>query len=231
MPIQAVFFDLDDTLHDSQHSFEQTVKKLFPKVASQLTMNALYIKFREASDLLWKDYVEGNMPLSDLRTKRIIMAMKSLDMTIDAELANLFQKQYEYYQNHLKLFPEVLDLLKVLKQKGILVGMITNGPVEHQHKKISSLQLTDHIPRHLIYVSDGVGVAKPNPDIFHYVKNRVNLMPEELLYVGDSWENDIVGSSKAGWKSLWFNHRNREPETNHEPLAVIHNLTTILEYV
>ncbi|WP_157077365.1 HAD family hydrolase [Robertmurraya korlensis] len=231
MTIQAVFFDLDDTLHDSQHSFEQTVKKLFPEVASQLTMNALYIKFREASDLLWKDYVEGKTPLSDLRTRRVIMAMKSLDMTIDSELANLFQKQYEYNQKHLKLFPEVPGLLGALKERGLLVGMITNGPVEHQHNKITSLQLTDHIPRHLIYVSDGVGVAKPNPDIFHHVRNSVNLLPHELLYVGDSWENDIVGSSKAGWKSLWFNHRKREPETNHEPLAVIHKLTTILEYV
>jgi HAD superfamily hydrolase (TIGR01662 family) len=231
MTIKALFFDLDDTLHDSQYPFEKTVEELLPEVASELNMNALYIKFREASDWLWKDYVAGEMSLVELRTKRMILALKGMDITIDSETARLFQNQYEYNQSQLKMFPEVPNLLEEIKRKGITVGMITNGPVEHQHSKISSLGLKSHIPIDLIFVSDGVGVAKPNPDIFHHVRKHVNLLPHELLYVGDSWENDIVGSSKAGWQSLWFNHRKREPETNHKPLAVIHNLSNILDYV
>jgi putative hydrolase of the HAD superfamily len=231
MMIKALFFDLDDTLHDSQYPFEKTVEELFPDIASELNMNELSIKFREASDWLWKDYVAGNMSLVDLRTKRIMLALKRMDITIDSEMAGLFQNQYEFNQSQLKMFPEVPNLLDGLNIKGITVGMITNGPVEHQHSKISSLGLKSHIPTDLIFVSDGVGVAKPNPDIFHHVRKHVNLLPHELLYVGDSWENDIAGSSEAGWYSLWFNHRKREPETNHKPLAVIHNLSSILDYV
>lgn len=231
MMIKALFFDLDDTLHDSQYPFEKTVEELFPEIASEINMNDLSIKFREASDWLWKDYVAGNLSLVDLRTKRIMVALKRMDITIDSEEARLFQNQYEYNQSQLKMFPEVPNLLGMLKKKGITVGMITNGPVEHQHSKISSLGLKSHIPIDLIFVSDGVGVAKPNPDIFHHVRKHVNLAPHELLYIGDSWENDVVGSSKAGWHSLWFNHRNKEPETNHKPLAVIHNLSSILDYV
>ncbi len=231
MKIKALFFDLDDTLHDSQYPFEKTVEELLPEVASELNMNELYIKFREASDWLWKDYVAGKMSLVDLRTKRMILALKSMNITIDSETARMFQNQYEYNQSQLKMFPEVPNLLEEIKRKGITVGMITNGPVEHQHSKISSLGLKSHIPSNLIFVSDGVGVAKPNPDIFHHVRKHVSLPPHELLYVGDSWENDIVGSSKAGWQSLWFNHRKREPETDDKPLAVIHNLLKILDYV
>lgn len=231
MAIQAIFFDLDDTLHDSQFPFEHTVEKLFPEVASGFDMNTLYKKFREASDWLWKDYVEGEMSLSELRNKRIILTLQSIDISIDSALAQAFQKQYEINQGELKIFPEVPRIFEALKEREIIVGMITNGPVEHQHKKISSLGLTSHIPTNLIFVSDGVGVAKPNPDIFHHVRDRVNIVPQNIIYVGDSWENDIVGSSKAGWQSLWFNHRKREPETNHEPLAVIHNLASILDYI
>jgi putative hydrolase of the HAD superfamily len=160
-----------------------------------------------------------------------MLALKRMDISIDSEMARLFQKQYEYNQSQLKMFPEVPNLLNELNKKGIIIGMITNGPVEHQHSKISSLGLKNHIPIDLIFVSDGVGVAKPNPDIFHHVRKKINLLPHELLYVGDSWENDIAGSSEAGWQSLWFNHRKREPETNHKPLAVIHNLSNILDYV
>jgi HAD superfamily hydrolase (TIGR01549 family) len=231
MAIEAIFFDLDDTLHDSQFPFEHTVEKLLPEVASGYDMNHLYKKFREASDWLWKDYVKGDISLSELRTRRIILALKSIDISIDTSVAQAFQQQYEKNQGQLKMFPEVPEVVKALKEKGIVVGMITNGPVEHQHKKISSLGLNSHIPTNLIFVSDGVGVAKPNPDIFHHVRERVNIVPQRILYVGDSWENDIVGPTTAGWQSLWFNHRKREPETNHKPLAVIHNLSSILDYI
>ena len=231
MAIEAIFFDLDDTIHDSQFPFEHTVEKLLPEVAAGFDMNTLYKKFREASDWLWKDYVDGTISLSDLRTRRIMIALESIDISIDTGTAQAFQQQYERNQGQLKMFSEVPSVMEALKEKEILVGMITNGPVEHQHRKISSLGLTSHIPANLIFVSDGVGVAKPNPDIFHHVRERINILPQRILYVGDSWENDIVGPSLAGWQSVWFNHRKREPETNHNPLAVIHNLSSILEYV
>jgi len=78
-----------------------------------------------------------------------------------------FQQNYEKSLNDLKLFSEVPKLFNELKISGLEVGLITNGPTAHQQDKIRQLRLTQFIREELIFISDQVGIAKPNPDIFH----------------------------------------------------------------
>lgn len=35
------------------------------------------------------------------------------------------------------------------------------------------------------------------------------MTPETTLYVGDSYDNDVMGGHNGGWKTMWFNHRGR----------------------
>ena len=42
------------------------------------------------------------------------------------------------------------------------------------------------------------------------METRLNLVPESLLYIGDSFENDVIGAKAAGWSVWWFNHQNRK---------------------
>jgi FMN phosphatase YigB (HAD superfamily) len=129
-----------------------------------------------------------------------------------------------------KLFQDVPSLLLQLKTKGFQLGIITNGPTEYQLNKIKSLGLTAFFPRDLLFISDEVGVAKPNPAIFHYTAQKVNKSCEDLLYIGDTWENDVVAPINAGWQSIWFNHRQRQPVSKHKPFAEIKCLSKILDF-
>ncbi len=38
------------------------------------------------------------------------------------------------------------------------------------------------------------------------------MLPEETLYVGDNYDNDVLGAKSANWQALWFNHRERKIE-------------------
>ena len=69
----------------------------------------------------------------------------------------------------------------------------------------------------MIFISDAVGIAKPDPEIFAYVNRRTETTAEQCLYVGDTWANDVVGALEAGWKVCWYNPRGRQPLTAHEP--------------
>jgi FMN phosphatase YigB (HAD superfamily) len=64
----------------------------------------------------------------------------------------------------------------------------------------------------MFFISDGLGVAKPDPYIFEYVARKKQIAPSRLIYVGDSWTNDVVPPIVSGWNSIWYNHRNR-PQT------------------
>lgn len=229
MAIKAIFFDLDDTLHDHLYPFSKAFKDSFTNLYQQLDVESLYKKFRDFSDLLWKKYSNQELTLEELRIARIVMALEYFQKSITNEQASDFQAQYEMNLDDLKLFAEVPELINVIKAKGKLVGIITNGPVQHQFNKINSLGLTSYVSRDHIFISDGVGVAKPNKQIFHHVAQKVNMIPSEMLYIGDSWPNDVVAPMEAGWKAIWYNHRKRLPGTGNKPLAVIDHLLSIID--
>ena len=61
-----------------------------------------------------------------------------------------------------------------------------------------------------IIISQATGYEKPDIEIFDLGKKQFSLNPENSLYVGDNFNNDVVGSKRAGWQALWLNHRNRQ---------------------
>lgn len=226
MPIKAIFFDLDDTLHDHQKPFADTFSNMFPNVGMDGIEN-VYKKYRYFSDLLWENYIRKEITLEELRIFRTVELLKSYEQEISNEMAKEFQLKYESALLSIELLPEVPELLIKLNHMGFELGIITNGPTEHQKNKIDSLSLTKYIPKDRIFISDEVGVAKPDPKIFHKAGQSLMFSPENYLYIGDSWTNDVIGAHNAGWHSIWFNHRKRNAETNHKPLKEIEKLNSI----
>lgn len=58
-------------------------------------------------------------------------------------------------------------------------------------------------------ISETIGIAKPDRRIFDQMAQQLYCEPEELLYVGDSFQNDVVGAKNAGWRVWWFNHQHQ----------------------
>ena len=52
--------------------------------------------------------------------------------------------------------------------------------------------------------STRVGLSKPDPQIFHLAVQALACPPSEVLYVGDSFEKDIVGAHAAGLRTAWL---------------------------
>ena len=57
------------------------------------------------------------------------------------------------------------DLLQSLKEK-VTLGIITNGPAQHQWDKVNALGVTEWIPVGHVFISGALGVAKPDKRIF-----------------------------------------------------------------
>ena len=55
------------------------------------------------------------------------------------------------------------------------------------------------------------GQRKPHPAIFRDAVGKLGSNPAETWYVGDLWENDVVGSSRAGLLPVWLNANATEP--------------------
>jgi HAD superfamily hydrolase (TIGR01549 family) len=219
---EAVFFDLDDTLYDQLTPFKMALDHCRIDLANA-KVEELFKKVRYFSDVLWKVHIRGEISLELLRIERIRCAFNDFGLSLSNQQAREVQERYEFEQQQINPFPEVFSIINDLQTRKLIVGVLTNGPVQHQMNKIKALQIDQIIPPERIFISDGIGIAKPDKRVFEYVQRQVNIEPNKCCYIGDTWENDVVPPIEAGWTSIWFNHRKREPQSNHIPLETIMN--------
>ncbi|MGK0550847.1 HAD family hydrolase [Enterococcus faecalis] len=212
--MKAIVFDVDDTLYDQQQPFRNAIEQVFPQVTAT-DLHQLYIRFRHHSDERFPQVMSGDWSLEFMRYFRINESLKDLGYEeVHQKTALFFQEVYEKELDNIVMHPEIKKLLDRLKACQIPMGIITNGPTDHQSRKVKQLQLENWIPSERIIISQSTGYQKPEKEIFHLASQQFQMNPEETLYVGDSFENDVVGARNGGWHALWFNHRLRALPAN-----------------
>ena len=210
IPILGIVFDLDDTLYDQRSPFAEAINAQFPAFPEN-EMTSLFLRFRYYSDLHYMKSITGEWTLTKMRVERIRLALADFDFIPQEDRLEAFQASYDRALQTIRLPSEVISSLNFLTQQTDLsLGIITNGPVERQKDKITALQLTRWIGPERIIISDAVQIQKPDPEIFHLMEKRLNIAPESLLYIGDSFDNDVVGAKAADWSVWWFNHQGRD---------------------
>ncbi len=118
---------------------------------------------------------------------------------------------YKIYQvwegtfRHIRPLPGVGEVLRELKHRGFIVAAMSDFPVE---QKLRFFGL-DSEYWDLAITSEDSGYLKPHARAYQYLSQKLNLLPSEILYVGNSYRNDIEGAKKAGYWAAFFARKNR----------------------
>ena len=66
-----------------------------------------------------------------------------------------------------------------------------------------------------VFISDEIGWQKPRKEFFDRCFERIggDLLPSQVLLVGDSLTSDILGANLAGLDACWFNPAQKTNET------------------
>lgn len=200
-------FDVDDTLYDQMEPFERAFQKHFSRFKDEVKIEELYKLSRKYSDEAFESTGYEITNLRKMHIYRISKAFEELGIGITEEEALAFQLDYEAFQNEIKLIEEVPQIFELLLQRGAKLGVITNGANDNQLRKINQLGLKKWIAPENMLVSEGAGVSKPSKEIFEAMENQLAFTKEEAYYVGDNFDNDVVGATAAGWKTIWVNFR------------------------
>jgi len=123
--------------------------------------------------------------------------------------------------------PDTITFIHRIKQQ-VKVGIITNGSVERQKAKIAYTNLDRCFDT--VIISEEVEFSKPDKRIFEVALKRLDVNPEETLFVGDDLEKDIDGCQQAHIKGVWFNPDMRKNDTAIQPYAEIHTLERLGSY-
>ena len=101
-----------------------------------------------------------------------------------------------------ELFPETLPVLNTLRDKGYKTGLLTNSflPMWMRDQEIRTYGLVELLDER-VSAAD-VGYLKPHPAVYHDLLARLDVTPEQAVFVGDRPTNDIAGANEVGLVSV-----------------------------
>jgi putative hydrolase of the HAD superfamily len=214
--IEAVVFDLDGTILDRRTSFERFVRGQWERYAHVLQPvgQAQYVQTLIAFDR------DGYAPRKEL------FAGMLARFGLPSELNDALLRDYRAgFPSACSLFPDAAHTLSSLRAGGFKLGLITNGSVRMQGRKLECLALEPAFDT--VLISDAEGVSKPDPEIFRRALERLDTMADHAVFVGDHPEVDVSGARGAGMKSIW----RRDPTRSRtvEADAIIEELSDLLQ--
>ena len=203
--IKGVIFDLDDTLY----SEKEYVRSGYKAVSEYLDG-----KYEEK---LWRLFEEGKQAIDEL--------LKELGR--EDEKAEVL-KVYRSHKPDIHLYPGVAEMIAVLKDRGIKVGIITDGRPEGQRNKLEALGLdVDDV-----IITDelgGIQFRKPCDIAFRIMSTRWRLNPADIVYVGDNPVKDFQAPQQLGMKSIYF--KNPDGLYSSGNRGGIEKITKIMELI
>jgi FMN phosphatase YigB (HAD superfamily) len=83
-----------------------------------------------------------------------------------------------------------------------------------------------------VVTSESCRSYKPRVDIFLKALSMIGLSNNEVLHIGDSYQNDVLGAKAAGIPSLWINRKKKtlRPE-DPAPEFVARTLKGVLDFL
>lgn len=102
------------------------------------------------------------------------------------------------------LHPEIVPMMKSLRENGILVGLISNCFSE-EAKVIRESVLFPYFDA--AYLSCEQGIKKPDPEIFRRCMDELRVKPEECVYVGDGGSFELETARLLGMhamQAVWY---------------------------
>lgn len=225
--IQAVLFDLDDTIWDFRANADRALRHVWELLVQRRDLpmaqcQRFLQEYWKNNECLWQKYREGLVDPAVVKVKRFELTLADLGLSSEEqlahELADIFLEQL--YQGTI-LMPGAREVLEYLYGRYAL-GIVTNG----FQAGLSRLALCG-IKKYFHYAvsSEEFGTPKPHASIFLHAVRQLEVESQQAVYVGDNFYGDIVGSKKAGLHSIFFNHRGEElPENEVQPDYVIHEL-------
>jgi len=139
-----------------------------------------------------------------------------------------------------KIRPNVEKVLRELKEMGIKLGVISNTPSDFPRKILESKGLIKYFD--VIILSCEVRYRKPLKEIYKIALDRLGLLPEEVIFVGDTLQIDIKGAKSVGMISVYIVEGDPEMRKNDallmrilgnppKPDFIIKDLSEVVEIV
>jgi len=218
--IKACIFDAYGTLFDVNAACRELSKEVgdnWEKLASLWRLRQVeYTWLRNSMD----EYIDFWKITSDA----LDYAMETLGIEnneLREELLNLYLK--------LEAYPEINDLLKKLKQRGLKTGILSNGSMKMLNSAVNNANIREYLDE-ILSVED-CKIYKPSSKVYDLVKIKMQISKENVLFFSsNAW--DMHAASNYGFKTIWVNRFNTKLERlPGKPIDIVRSLDKIDEII
>ena len=200
MPYPYLLFDADNTLFDFDQA-ERNAHLLLCRAHGLAFSEEGYQLYHKCNADLWRDFDRGLCTKEYLLVERFRRYLAITGERADPEALN---------RDHLRalgegamLLPGAEELCRVLSRDHRLY-LLTNAVASVQKTRFANSAIAPYFQG--VFISEEVGVGKPDSAYFDYVFHAVpGLARDNALVIGDSLTSDIQGANNAGLPCYWFN--------------------------
>lgn len=208
-PVDAVLFDLDDTLCSYRRSGSELLDVAFDAAGVEPFFTVGEYHDRYDALLGSEEMGEG---MTDFRAACFVdlAEQKGRGPAVARAVAAAYAAERD--QTAVEPAPDLHRTLDAVAADH-RVGLVTNGPRDMQRRKLSALDLDGYFEA-AVFAGDGAP-AKPDPEPFHRALDELDARPERAVHVGNSLTTDVAGARAAGVRAAWL--PDDDPGSDPEP--------------
>ncbi|MBE1464862.1 HAD family hydrolase [Kibdelosporangium phytohabitans] len=218
--IAAVCLDIDDTLVDFTSAARSALFTLIGR-------DDMWPAWQHTTDEYVARAVAGELDPTTMRMQRTKAFLTDMGVLLDDETVQVLEDRRLTEMNRgWQLFADALPCLDWMRAAGLKLAAVTNASGPAQRDKLAGLGLTRFFDA--VVIAGEVGVAKPDPEIFHTACQELHVEPSSAVHVGDRLDLDAIGARDAGLHAVWLNREDDEAdERTPQDVQVIGDLTEL----
>lgn len=218
---ELVAFDLDDTLYPEREFVQSGFTAVAQHLADLGVIDAESF-FHTATSLF----------IAGARGNIFNLALERLAVACPAERLKELVRVYREHRPQIRPFADSPKLLQLLKGKGVVLALISDGPCQTQQNKLRALGLEAYFD-HLVFTgAHGEDWGKPSPRAFLEVMGRSGVPAAACVYVADNPRKDFVGPNRLGWHTIRVREKiglygDASPPPGGEPKATVNTFAAL----
>lgn len=116
--------------------------------------------------------------------------------------ANFLFEYRNYVRSIIKPDPKILKVFQHLRNKKILLGIVSDGTIVEQLETLVRLGIISYLEPNLVFLSEDIGVEKTNKNFYYYIFNKISNPNRRIVIVGDRLEAEIIVPKQFGFKTV-----------------------------
>lgn len=207
--LRAALFDLDDTLISSYANPAPAWRRVVSEFAAELgqdTETIAEIVARELPRFLRDDENRRLWRLKAVDTRRgaVRDALRNHGFSGLDELAGTIADRYAAFREEtMALHEGAHEVLRHYRDRGLMLGLVTNGAAEVQRMKIERFELGQYFDH--VQIEEEAGFGKPDGRAYVTTMEALGVAPEHAQMTGDDLVWDVLSPQRLGMRAVWFN--------------------------